>query len=94
MIELEDEGRVVGPPVGAISVLLPAGYGNEVLVDSTGVSEVDSSGLATELEEEVGPAVGATTVAFDDGIGNGIPVPSLTVLEEKEGTGVVVPAVG
>jgi hypothetical protein len=65
-----------------------------VLADLSEVSEVESSGLAIELEEAVGAAVGATIVAFDDGNGNGSPVPSLIVPEEKEGTGVVVPAVG
>ena len=65
-----------------------------MLTGSGEVSEVDSSGLATELDGAVGPAVGAMEVPFGDGYGNGSPVPSLTVLEETEGSGTVEPAVG
>lgn len=65
-----------------------------MLTGSTTVSEVDSSGLTTELDVAVGPTVGATTVAFEDGYGKGSPVPSLTTLEEREEIGTVEPAVG
>lgn len=69
-IELEDTGGAVEPPVGAISVLLPAGYGDGVLTGSMAVSEVDSSGLAIELDEvggAVGPPVGTISVLLPAG---------------------------
>jgi hypothetical protein len=58
------------------------------------LSEVDSSGLATELEGAVGPAVGAMIVPFADGYGNGSPVPTLTTLEGMGRIDTEGPAVG
>jgi hypothetical protein len=60
-----------------------------------GAAEVDSSGLAIELEAgTVEAAVGAMTVAFTDGYGNGRPVPTLTTLEGMGRIDTDEPAVG
>jgi hypothetical protein len=61
---------------------------------ATILSDVDSSGLAIELEGAVGPAVGAITVPFADGYGNGSPVPTLTPLEGTGRIDMEEPAVG